>query len=179
MLEANHCPGAAMILAQPPGGHPPVVRTPLCLGRLLCRMCLWHLHPLLPCTTACLITYPLAAPWFLPTTPQGRPRLPPSQLPGPCQKTPQGRPRLPPSQLHTGDARLTAEATQGCPHLQSIRGRAHLVLDTTYCDRQYTFPPQQEVLDHTLRAVRVSRAGCVCVGGGVLHTPPHSRRCCG
>lgn len=57
-LEANHCPGAAMVLARPPSGAPAV--------------------------------------------------------------------------LHTGDARLTREATQSCPHLQSAVGRVQLVLDTTY-----------------------------------------------
>jgi DNA cross-link repair 1A protein len=56
--------------------------------------------------------------------------------------------------LHTGDARLTREATQGCPVLQRLRGRAVLVLDTTYCDPQYCFPPQQAVLQYTLQVRR-------------------------
>jgi DNA cross-link repair 1A protein len=80
-VDANHCPGAAMVVAHPPGGLPPV--------------------------------------------------------------------------LHTGDARLTREATQQQPALQALVGRAVLVLDTTYADPSYCFPPQQEVLQWVLRAVQV------------------------
>lgn len=80
-IDANHCPGAAMVIAQPPNGLPPV--------------------------------------------------------------------------LHTGDARLTAAATQQQPALQALVGRAVLVLDTTYADPTYCFPPQQEVLEWVLRAVKV------------------------
>jgi DNA cross-link repair 1A protein len=83
-VDANHCPGAAMVVAHPPGGLPPV--------------------------------------------------------------------------LHTGDARLTREATQQQPALQALVGRAVLVLDTTYADPSYCFPPQQEVLQWVLRAVQV----CCC-----------------
>ncbi|WIA30015.1 hypothetical protein OEZ86_000112 [Tetradesmus obliquus] len=79
-VDANHCPGSAMVVAQPPGGLPPV--------------------------------------------------------------------------LHTGDARLTREATQQQPALQALVGRAVLVLDTTYADPSYCFPPQQEVLQWVLRAVQ-------------------------
>ena len=81
LLDANHCPGAAMVVAYPPRGAPPV--------------------------------------------------------------------------LHTGDARLTVEATQLQPALQALVGRAVLVLDTTYADPGYCFPPQQQVLDWVLRAVQV------------------------
>jgi len=89
LIDANHCPGAAMVVAHPPGGAPPV--------------------------------------------------------------------------LHTGDARLTAEATRSQPVLQSLVGRAVLVLDTTYADPSYCFPPQQDVLDWVLRAVRVSSSHtCIC-----------------
>lgn len=80
-MDANHCPGAAMVVAHPPGGLPPV--------------------------------------------------------------------------LHTGDARLTREATQQQAALQALVGRAVLVLDTTYADPSYCFPPQQEVLQWVLRAVQV------------------------
>eukprot|EP00878_Enallax_costatus_P029508 GHUV01032002.1.p2 GENE.GHUV01032002.1~~GHUV01032002.1.p2 ORF type:complete len:503 (+),score=218.02 GHUV01032002.1:4005-5513(+) len=80
LIDANHCPGAAMVVAHPPGGLPPV--------------------------------------------------------------------------LHTGDARLTAAATQQQPALQALVGKAVLVLDTTYADPAYCFPPQQEVLDWVLRAVK-------------------------
>lgn len=84
LIDANHCPGAAMVVAHPPGGLPPV--------------------------------------------------------------------------LHTGDARLTVAATQEQPALQALVGKAVLVLDTTYADPAYCFPPQQEVLDWVLRAVKVSQA---------------------
>eukprot|EP00882_Tetradesmus_deserticola_P027680 GHRQ01030743.1.p2 GENE.GHRQ01030743.1~~GHRQ01030743.1.p2 ORF type:complete len:140 (-),score=54.53 GHRQ01030743.1:501-920(-) len=84
-VDANHCPGAAMVVAHPPGGLPPV--------------------------------------------------------------------------LHTGDARLTREATQQQPALQALVGRAVLVLDTTYADPSYCFPPQQQVLEWVLRAVQVGVAG--------------------
>jgi hypothetical protein len=64
-----------------------------------------------------------------------------------------------PPALHTGDARLTRAATQGCPVLQAMRGRAVLVLDTTYCDPQYCFPSQQEVVESVVRAVKVRWGG--------------------
>lgn len=64
---------------------------------------------------------------------------------------PGGRPPV----LHTGDARLTAEATQAQPLLQQLVGRAVLVLDTTYAAPGHCFPAQQEALDWALRAVRV------------------------
>ncbi|KAK9844292.1 hypothetical protein WJX74_000491 [Apatococcus lobatus] len=77
-LEANHCPGAAIILFEPPG------RTPV---------------------------------------------------------------------LHTGDSRCRKEMQQeAC--LQPLRGSLDLVLDTTYCDPQYTFPPQQQVLQFVVDAVK-------------------------
>ncbi|KIZ07917.1 DNA cross-link repair 1A protein [Monoraphidium neglectum] len=79
-LDANHCPGSALIAAFPPDGAPPV--------------------------------------------------------------------------LHTGDARLTREATRGCLVLEGMRGRAVLVLDTTYADPQYCFPPQQQVVDSVIRSVK-------------------------
>jgi DNA cross-link repair 1A protein len=82
LIEANHCPGAAMVVAWPPGGAPPV--------------------------------------------------------------------------LHTGDARLSTQATQEQPVLQALVGRAVLVLDTTYADPSYCFPPQQDVLDWVLKAVKAS-----------------------
>jgi DNA cross-link repair 1A protein len=36
------------------------------------------------------------------------------------------------------------------PALQRLQGRCVLVLDTTYCDPQYDFPPQRDVLKYTL-----------------------------
>eukprot|EP00798_Chlamydomonas_sp_ICE-L_P020244 gene20244-26995_t len=74
MVEANHCPGAAMVIAEPLG-KPPV--------------------------------------------------------------------------LHTGDCRLV-EAMQQCQALIKLQGRCILVLDTTYCDPQYDFPPQEAVLKYSL-----------------------------
>jgi DNA cross-link repair 1A protein len=60
-----------------------------------------------------------------------------------------------PPVLHTGDARLTPEATRDQPVLQELVGKAVLVLDTTYADPTYCFPPQQDVLDFVLKAVKV------------------------
>jgi len=55
--------------------------------------------------------------------------------------------------LHTGDCRL-APAIHELPELQELRGGCDLVLDTTYCDPQYTFPPQDEVLRFVADAVK-------------------------
>jgi hypothetical protein len=63
-------------------------------------------------------------------------------------------PAAPPA-LHTGDARLTREATRACPVIGRLRGRAVLVLDTTYADPQYCFPSQRDVVDGVVRAVQV------------------------
>ena len=68
-LDANHCPGAAMLLFEPPGCAVPV--------------------------------------------------------------------------LHTGDARLVP-AMQREGALLEVRGRADLILDTTFCSPDYSFPPQEE-----------------------------------
>jgi DNA cross-link repair 1A protein len=38
--------------------------------------------------------------------------------------------------------------------LEALRGRAVLVLDTTYADPAYAFPPQASVIDSVIRAVR-------------------------
>ncbi|KAF8069613.1 Dclre1a [Scenedesmus sp. PABB004] len=79
-VDANHCPGSAMVVAHPPGGAPPV--------------------------------------------------------------------------LHTGDARLSPEVMTAQPALQALVGRAVLVLDTTYADTRYDFPPQAAVLDCVLQRVQ-------------------------
>ena len=55
--------------------------------------------------------------------------------------------------LHTGDCRLTA-AARAMPQLEAVRGEVDLVLDTTYCDPQYAFPPQPEVLQFAIDAVK-------------------------
>jgi DNA cross-link repair 1A protein len=55
--------------------------------------------------------------------------------------------------LHTGDCRLT-EAAQALPELAAVRGNVDLILDTTYCDPQYAFPPQPEVLEFAVDAVK-------------------------
>lgn len=78
-LDANHCPGAAMLLFEPPGCAVPV--------------------------------------------------------------------------LHTGDARLVP-AMQREEALLEVRGRADLILDTTFCSPDYSFPPQEEVLRFVVDAVR-------------------------
>ncbi|KAL3148139.1 hypothetical protein ABBQ38_014420 [Trebouxia sp. C0009 RCD-2024] len=55
--------------------------------------------------------------------------------------------------LHTGDCRChTGMQEEEC--LQRVRGGVDLVLDTTYCQPQYIFPKQEEVLSFVLDAVR-------------------------
>jgi len=62
-------------------------------------------------------------------------------------------PRQPPV-IHTGDCRLTT-AMQDNQVLRAMRPlRPTLVLDTTYCNPQYTFPSQDETLQYTLNAVK-------------------------
>ncbi|KAK2078104.1 hypothetical protein QBZ16_003972 [Prototheca wickerhamii] len=55
--------------------------------------------------------------------------------------------------LHTGDCRLV-RSMQAHPALSALRGRADLILDTTYCDPAYTFPSQEEVLSFVIDAVK-------------------------
>lgn len=61
--------------------------------------------------------------------------------------------------LHTGDCRLAASVLQD-PTLKKLAGRDRalehltLVLDTTYCDPAYDFPPQEEVLRFAATAAR-------------------------
>ena len=56
--------------------------------------------------------------------------------------------------LHTGDCRLSSGVMQQLPQLQEVRGHVDLILDTTYCDPQYTFPPQAEALSFVVDAVK-------------------------
>jgi DNA cross-link repair 1A protein len=54
--------------------------------------------------------------------------------------------------LHCGDCRLVKEH-QNHPSLIRTRGKAMLILDTTYCDPQYTFPPQEETIEFVYNEV--------------------------
>ncbi|EIE25374.1 DRMBL-domain-containing protein [Coccomyxa subellipsoidea C-169] len=55
--------------------------------------------------------------------------------------------------VHTGDCRYHVGMQQERA-LVAVRGRATLILDTTYCAAQYNFPPQLQVLQFVLEAVR-------------------------
>lgn len=55
--------------------------------------------------------------------------------------------------LHTGDCRLIPEMQEE-PALAAARGRADLILDTTYCSPEYAFPSQKEVLKFAIDAVK-------------------------
>ncbi|BDA41683.1 DNA cross-link repair 1A protein at C-terminar half [Coccomyxa sp. Obi] len=55
--------------------------------------------------------------------------------------------------VHTGDCRYHVGMQQE-QALMAVRGRAMLILDTTYCAAQYDFPPQLQVLQFVLEAVR-------------------------
>lgn len=48
--------------------------------------------------------------------------------------------------VHTGDFRMDKSMLQ-CPILARFRGCDELYLDTTYCDKKHTFPPQEEAVD--------------------------------
>lgn len=53
--------------------------------------------------------------------------------------------------LHTGDFRASL-AMEGYPELQNLKVHS-LYLDTTYCDPQYDFPAQEEVISLAVRLV--------------------------
>eukprot|EP00955_Chlamydomonas_euryale_P065262 359189-Chlamydomonas_euryale.AAC.2 len=53
--------------------------------------------------------------------------------------------------LHTGDCRLLPDM-QAHAALRALVGKAVLVLDTTYCDPQYTFPSQKDTLKFVMGA---------------------------
>ncbi|XP_052772255.1 DNA cross-link repair 1A protein-like isoform X1 [Mya arenaria] len=54
--------------------------------------------------------------------------------------------------LHTGDFRACREM-ESYPELQNLRVSS-LYLDTTYCDPQYLFPPQSDVIQFTVKLAR-------------------------
>jgi DNA cross-link repair 1A protein len=56
--------------------------------------------------------------------------------------------------LHSGDCRVASTLLPQLPQLESMRGAMDLVLDTTYCDPQYTFPTQAEALHFVVDAVK-------------------------
>lgn len=56
--------------------------------------------------------------------------------------------------LHTGDCRLSNVLLQKLPRLEELRGAIDVVLDTTYCNPQYTFPQQEEALQFVIDAVK-------------------------
>jgi DNA cross-link repair 1A protein len=56
--------------------------------------------------------------------------------------------------LHSGDCRLASTLLPQLPQLENMRGNIDLILDTTYCDPQYTFPTQAEALNFAVDAVK-------------------------
>ncbi|KAL4522626.1 hypothetical protein Ndes2526A_g01010 [Nannochloris sp. 'desiccata'] len=56
--------------------------------------------------------------------------------------------------LQSGDCRLATTLLPQLPQLETIRGAVDLILDTTYCDPQYTFPTQSEALNFAVDAVK-------------------------
>ena len=72
-----------------------------------------------------------------------------------------GRPPV----LHCGDCRYERNTFQGNATLQSLRHRAILHLDTTYCAPQHCFPLQAEVVDAVV-ALCQREYGAVQSGGG-------------
>lgn len=56
--------------------------------------------------------------------------------------------------LHSGDCRLASTLLPQLPQLEAVRGAVDLILDTTYCDPQYTFPTQAEALNFAVDAVK-------------------------
>ncbi|KAG2491739.1 hypothetical protein HYH03_009902 [Edaphochlamys debaryana] len=77
-----------------------------------------------------------------------------NHCPGAAMVIAQPPPGAGPPVLHTGDCRL-APHVRDSPALQPLVGsRCTLVLDTTYCDPAYTFPPQTEVLQAVMTAVK-------------------------
>ncbi|PNW78374.1 hypothetical protein CHLRE_09g399907v5 [Chlamydomonas reinhardtii] len=119
LVDANHCPGAAMFIAEVLPPPPP--------------------------------TQQMQQQQQAGAAGVGGGGPPPPPPPPPPSRPP---PPPPPPVLHTGDCRLSEHVKQH-PALQALVGRrCTLVLDTTYADPAYVFPPQQDVLDAVLTAVR-------------------------
>ena len=58
-----------------------------------------------------------------------------------------------PPVLHTGDARLIREMRENKAVGRLRAQGCVLVLDTTYCDPKYSFPPQKDVVQYVCDAV--------------------------
>ncbi|GJQ14779.1 hypothetical protein GpartN1_g6570.t1 [Galdieria partita] len=56
--------------------------------------------------------------------------------------------------LHTGDFRYSVELHSRIPKLFGRTCLDYLFLDTTYCDPRYDFPPQREVIEAVVEAVK-------------------------
>lgn len=135
LIDANHCPGAAMVVAEVPG-NPPVLHT---------GDCRWGQHTLHQHNNHSLAASPTTTPCL--------------HLPHPPLSHPP-RTHTPPSTLHTHTTlhtqhtlhthtRLTREM-HAHPALQKLLGSCVLVLDTTYCKPEYCFPTQRDTLQYTL-----------------------------
>ncbi|GAX80857.1 hypothetical protein CEUSTIGMA_g8292.t1 [Chlamydomonas eustigma] len=124
LVEANHCPGATMIIAEPPSGVP-VLHTGDARDTVVC------------CTIYGVGKIPVLQTMMYHLWSWQDPCATDYDVPS----------------MELAKSLLSVEM-QEHPILKGLVGRSILILDTTYCNPLYTFPPQKEVLQFTLDAVQ-------------------------